>query len=43
MLYRMKIFLYILLRDLEFSLDPDIVIEKRVKYVAPSSPVPIQS
>ena len=28
---RIKIFLYVLLRDIEFSLDPGIEIEKRVK------------
>ena len=30
---RIKVFLYVLLRDLEFSIDKDVVIEKRVKCV----------
>ncbi|KAA1473752.1 cytochrome P450 [Dentipellis sp. KUC8613] len=32
-LYEIKIFLYVLLRDIEFSLDEDVVIEKRVNVV----------
>lgn len=31
---RIKIFLYVLLRDMEFSIDPGIEIEKRVKWVS---------
>jgi hypothetical protein len=31
--YRMKIFLYTLIRDLEFSLPPRVEIEKRVNVV----------
>lgn len=31
--YRVKIFLYVLLRDIEFLIDPNIEIEKKVKYV----------
>lgn len=30
---RIKIFLYVLLLELEFSIDPSVVIEKSVKYV----------
>lgn len=30
--FRIKIFLYVLLMDLEFSIDPSIEIEKKVKY-----------
>ena len=28
-----KIFLYVLVRDIEFSIDPTLVVEKKVKYV----------
>lgn len=35
---RIKIFLYVLVRDLEFSIDPSIEIEKKVKCVRPSLP-----
>lgn len=28
---RIKILLYVLVRDLEFTIDPNLVIEKRVK------------
>ena len=31
-------FLYVLVRDLEFSIDPAVEIEKKVKYVPPCSP-----
>lgn len=30
---RIKIFLYVLLMELEFSIDPSIEVEKKVKYV----------
>ena len=29
--YRIKVFLYVLLRDIEFSIDPNLVVEKKVK------------
>lgn len=32
---RIKIFLYVLLRDIEFSMDPTIEIEKKIKCVLP--------
>lgn len=31
---RIKIFLYVLLMELEFSIDPSIEVEKKVKYVS---------
>ena len=31
--YRIKIFLYVLLHDIDFSIDPTVEIEKKVKYV----------
>lgn len=34
---RIKVFLYVLLRDIEFSVDPGLVIEKKVKCVHASS------
>jgi hypothetical protein len=34
----MKIFLFALVRDLEFAIDDRLVIEKKVKYVIHSSP-----
>ena len=35
---RIKVFLYVLVRDLEFSIDPAVEIEKKVKCVPPSLP-----
>ncbi len=32
---RIKVFLFVLVRDLEFAIDPTLEIEKKVKYVPP--------